>query len=390
MRASTPASSRLALVAGLAAVVSAAGCVEDLRTSQATSSLRVTVTSPQDLGSAETRLPDTTRQIAIDVQAVDEGGANDSDLNTPIDVYIHTLGQLTSTGTKIDLRSGRGSASITVPLAFGRTFLWVEDVTETEAHQATYATGTSPTLWYREPLLADISTPDPRGSVTAQLQTSPLEDKQVRVSGSAHGAAGRLLVTGVYADGYTVSDVRYAQPSTTTPYGHVYVFSFSRPVDVRGRPIQIGQTLKFFEGGVDEFNGFTEMNFPSQEIDSATTDLTYLPAPAPIDKEWLRSGGPMYDQLKMEQLEAGVVSVSGGVVCNLDSDFDRFQQWKINIGLGCGTPINVITASQIASFDPRAYVGKTIPKIVGTLRGVNIGRNIWIVLPRNEADLVLQ
>jgi hypothetical protein len=36
-------------------------------------------------------------------------------------------------------------------------------------------------------------------------------------------------------------------------------------------------------------------------------------------------------------------------------------------------------------------VGKTLPRVVGTLRPVNIGTfNVWIVYPRSAADLTLQ
>jgi hypothetical protein len=385
MSASAPRSSSLLALS----LVAAAGCVIDETSHERTTSLRVTVTAPGDLGSEATRLSDETREVSFSVQAIGRQGQPDLHFHAPVDVYVHTLGDLTSTATRVELRGGAGAGTITMPLSFGKTFLWIEDVTDTELRQATYATGTSPILWYREPFLTDISTPDPRGSVSSQLRFSRLTGKQVRVTGSRHGAAGRLLVTAVYADGYGVSDVRYGQPSVSEPYGHVFVYSFGRPIDIRGRSVHVGQTLKWVEGGVVEFNGFTELNFPSQEIDDLMGDPSFLPEPVLIDREWLRSGANQ-NLLKMEEQESGLMRIENAIVCSLDTDYERFKQWKVNIGLGCGTAVNVITASQITSFDPAAYVGKTIPRITGMLRAVNLGSlNVWILLPRSASDLVL-
>lgn len=387
MSASRSSSNRL--LCSVAALALCAGCVDEQGYSTKTTSLKVTVSAPKDLGTDGARLADSVRQITLDVKALDEQGADDRGFMAPVDVQVHTLGSLSETMVQITLVNGAGSGTITMPTAFGKTFLWVEDVTDTPLRQATFATGTSPVLWYREPTIFDISTPDSKQSAASQLRFSPLSGKQVRVSGSKYGADGRLLVTGVFADGFSVSDVMYGQPSKTMPYGHVYVFSFGRPVDIHGKALAIGQTLKWVEGGVAEFNGFTELNFPTEEVDTGLAADASMPLPVEIDKEWLRSG-PMRDLLKMEEQESGLMSVTGAKLCPLDSDYDMYKQFKVDIGLGCSAAINVITAGTISTFDPSGYVGKTIPKIVGILKTVNLGGfNVWILLPRTTADLLL-
>ena len=52
--------------------------------------------------------------------------------------------------------------------------------------------------------------------------------------------------------------------------------------------------------------------------------------------------------------------------------------------------INVISTGVVPT-DPMTLVGKTLPKVTGVLRPVNIGSfNVWIIYPRSSADLVLQ
>jgi hypothetical protein len=382
-------SRRSSSLVALLGVVVGAGCVEHETSERTTTSLRVAVTAPADLGTPDRRLADGLAQVGIAVTALDDTGRTDSRFNGSVDVYIQTLNALSEQPARVTLTGGAGAGNVALPpVVFGATYLWVEDVTGDPRRIPTYATGTSPTLWFREPVLADVSTPDLTGTPSSWLRRSPLEGKQVRISTSEHGAAGKLVVTGVYADGFSVSDVSCtSRPCRAEPFAHIYVFSFSRPIDVMRRPVQIGQVLKAFEGGVAEFNGFTELNFPVQELVDARIDETLLPDPVAIDPAWLASGN---DQglLRLEEQESGLVSVAGVKVCPLDNDFERFQQWKVDIGRGCGTPVNEISASTVASFDPAAMVGRRLTRIVGALRAVNLGSfNVWILLPRRAADI---
>jgi hypothetical protein len=353
-------------------------------------SLQIAVIAPADLGSDAHRLDDSQRQVTFSVRVLDEQGALDSSFHASVDVYPFYLGTLSGPAQSLAIAGGAGTMTYTMPAAFGPTYLWVEDTSDTSGDRApTYATGTTPKIWYREPFLEDISTPD-LGDTSTWLAHDRLEAKQVRVSGSKHGAAGVLVVTGVYADGFAVSDVDCStSPCTADPFNHVYVFTFSLARDVNGVRIRPGQTLKWVSGSVGEFNGFTELNFPQQLVDDPTPDLGRIPRPPVLDKAWLKNPSQPTGEINLEKLESAQVQVLGGKVCPLDADYDRYQQWKLDVGWGCGTPINVISAGQVV-FDPSTMVGRTLASVVGTVKAVNIGSfNVWILLPRFASDITL-
>jgi len=367
----------------LACLALAAGCVDHEPLPHETTSLRVTITAPSDLGSDAERLPDSKHTVSVAVQALDQKGAPDPSLTAPIDVYVQTLGRLSDTPMTMMLENGVGTATVEVPIAFGQTYLWFED-----GAGDGQPTGASPPLWYREPFLDDLSTP-PERTVPAALQHSQLEGKQVRVSGSRFGANGHLVVTGVYASGYTLSDVDCStRPCVAPPYGHIFVYSFGRAVDARGRPVELGQTIRWVAGGSSEFNGYTELNFPDQEILDTQPDQSLIPDPVVIAKDWLDPKAK--DRLiNLEQVESALVAVEGAKVCPLDGDYTKYAQWKLDVGWGCSNPVNVITAGQVPGIDPpSARVGKTVTRVVGTLKTVNLGSfNAWIVQARRASDI---
>lgn len=366
-----------------------ASCVEELPGVEGTQSLRVTLVSPTEPGSPEAPLADDALTVSVRVEAIDETGEVDTTFSGDVDVYVQFLGSLTpdlgrNPLDRITLAAGVSpTVELTMPRVFGPTFLWIEDGGE----DGTYATGTSPTLWYRDPYLADVSTPDDEAALDA-LESSPLEQKQVTVTASRYGAVGRLVVTGVYAQGYTVSDVQCADeagtpPCTTGFYDHVLVFSFSRPRDERGRNIAVGQVIDGFAGSVQEFNGLTEIGFPQSFVAAEEPDVdpARIPVPEMIQTTWLSN------TIEMERRESALVAIENAVLCPLDEEYEVYKQWKLDVGRGCGSPINVITAG-VADFDPALHVGETMPRVVGTLRPVNIGTfNVWIVYPRSTDDV---
>jgi hypothetical protein len=97
-----------------------------------------------------------------------------------------------------------------------------------------------------------------------------------------------------------------------------------------------------------------------------------------------------------ERNEAGLVAVTNAKVCNLDNDYTTYKQWKIDpagVGGDCMGNKNVINliSNGVVPTDPATLVGKTLPRVVGVLRPVNIKSfNVWILYPRDAADLTLQ
>jgi hypothetical protein len=276
-------------------------------------------------------------------------------------------------------------SNVPLPRVYGATTLWVED----DREGGTYPTGASTPLWFRDAYISDITTPRDEMALDA-LENSPLEEKQVRVSESRYGATGRLVVAGVRAQGYALVDVNCADANGTPPctsgnYDGVFIFSFSAPRDERGRPIVEGQFVDGFTGGVSEFNGLTEIGFPQsfvEEESPVSVNVARIPAPTVIDQTWLTN------TILFERNEDKLLQVNGATVCPIDDDYTTYKQWKLDIGRGCGSPINVISPLG-SSFDPVALEGMTLTGVVGILEPVNIGTfNVWIIKPRRDADIM--
>ena len=376
-----------------------AGCTDNNAGIDGTQSLKIQLVSPTDPGSIETRLGDEIRDITISVQALDAEGRADPSLTTKLQVYSQFLGTL-SPGlgetplATIDLEGGVATDKVVkLKQVFGPTTLWVDDG---QSDAPTYATGTSPVLWFRDPFIRDLQTPRSETALDA-LTSSPLESKQITVDKSRHGANGKLLVTSVFSQGYTVTDADCStNPCTAESYDHALVFSFSAPADQKGRLLQVGQTVLAFSGGVSEFNGLTEIGFPATVAsDTLDLDAARLPAPVKFEQSWFQGISVPGGRINFERNEAAPILVEDGVVCDLDDDFATFKQWKLDpagVGGDCSSNdnvLNVITTG-ISGIDPPMLVGKQLKKVVGVVRPVNIGSfNVWIIFPRTGDDIVM-
>jgi len=385
------------ILAASAVILVVGGCVDELPPIEETASLRVQLLSPADVGTEEEPLPDTVSTANVYVTAVDANGEDDLSFNGTIDVYVYYLGSLTPTlesgtsWTTLEVTDGRsGNIDIDLPRLFGQAYLWFE---HEEGDAPTYATGTSPRFWFRYPYLEDVSRPVDEEALDA-MESSPLEHKQMDVRGSRYGDAGRLVVTGIYSQGYTVSDVECQDASGTPPcvtgdYDHLYVYSYSRPEDHDGRLLHVGSVLYRITGAIAEFNGLTEVSFPDGYASDTAIHAEMVPDPIVIQPGWLSS------RIEMERAESALVAIDDATLCPLDDDWDTYSQWKLDVGNGCGSnSINIITKGQVPDFDALNYVpaheGETIPRVVGTLRPINIGSfNVWLVYPRSIDDLTL-
>jgi hypothetical protein len=408
------------LVPWLAAGWLAAGCTEHRdHGMEGPQSIRVTLVSPADPGAIDRRLPETQRTVVVDLAVLDADGEIDTSFTKEVRVYTQFLGTLTPPlaqppPTILALTNGVATGqTISLPArVFGSVTLWIDDG---EGSGAEYVpgkiAGVSPTLWFRDPFIADLQRPRDEMGLDALTRT-PLQDKQVAVRGSRHGARGRLVVTSVFAQGYTVSDVQCADdagrpPCTAEAYDHAMVFSFSAPRGSDGHVLVEGEAIDGFAGGLTEFNGLTEIGFPQtftpaykdEDGDGVNDaiDRARMPAPAVLSPDWFGSLTLPTGRINFERNEAGAIEIRDGAVCPLDEDYATYRQWKLDpTGLGgdnCrgDNLVNAITAGVIPSFDPAAVVGQRLPKVVGILRPVSIGSfNVWIIYPRAASDLVLQ
>jgi hypothetical protein len=382
-----------------------ASCVEQVPGLTVTQSLRVALVAPADPGSVNNRLPDPApgqkNSVTVNVSAIGPDGQVDTTFSRQVSVYAQYLGTLSPELGKTPIKvisstnGVSGNVTLELPPLFSATTLWIEDG---QGDDATYATGTSPTLWYRDPYIVDIQKPVDETGLAA-FTVSPLQDKQVRVSGSRY--PGRLMVTSVFAQGYTVSDVKPpvapATRWTTDGYDHALIFAFSRPKDTKRRDVVVGEFIDAFTGGISEFNGLTELTFPQTIVNSderPTGDPNLVPLP-----EVVITSGPeswFTKPIAFEKNEAAAIQLDNPKLCPLDTAYDRFKQWRLAADVDgvydcaprSATAINVVSAG--LAFDPKPNVGKIFKKVVGVLKPVSFanGGNIWIINPRDEMDIV--
>ncbi len=379
--------SLVATVLGLGAC--SAGSTEPVTGTQ---SLQVDLVSPSDPGSEAARLADSALTTTIDITALDANGNVDTSFNNDLQVYEHYLGTLSPYITATPLQTVHMSAgvamnqTITLPLAFGPTEIWLDDGQDTTP---TFATGTTTTLWYRDPFIRDIQKPRDETALSA-LVASPLQNKNVLINSTRNGATGKLVVTSVFAQGYTLADVNCpsgAAPCTAGDYDTIEVFSFSAAKDNKGNLVHEGEVIDGFAGGISEFDGLTEVGFP-QTFASATptVDPSLEPPPAILDGSWFTN------IIMFERNEAGALQINGATVCPLDADYATYKQWKLSLDGNCSnskTLVNIISAG-VTQLDPTNCVGKILPRVIGMLRPVNIGSfNVWIIYPRSPADFQL-
>ncbi|HLL21096.1 MAG TPA: hypothetical protein VK427_03145, partial [Kofleriaceae bacterium] len=260
----------------IALVLTLAACTETRDPLAGTQSLEIELVTPTSPGDVDHRLLDSERKVVINIRAKDAEGQLDASFNDTVRVYAQFLGTLTPDLEELPIASiavVNGAATnqtVNLPASvLGPTTLWIDNGKGVGSeYQFGAITGTSVTLWYRDPFIRDLQTPRDEMAVDA-LSLTPLTDKQVRVGGSRHGATGALVITSTFAQGYTVSDVNCttggpmpAGPCTAGSYDHVLVFTFSAPRDQYGRPIVVGEVIASFSGGLTEFNGLTEIGFP--------------------------------------------------------------------------------------------------------------------------------
>jgi hypothetical protein len=395
----------------------AVGCIEHRGHGlEGTQSIEVTLVAPADPGAIDRRLPDTERAVVVHLSARDADNEVDARFTKQVRVYTQFLGTLTPAleqlpPTTIMVTDGVAmNQTITLPArVFGATTLWIDDG---EGSGETYVpgrvAGASATLWFRDPFIADLQTPRDEMALDA-LSRTPLQDKQVTVRGSRHGARGRLVITSVFSQGYTVSDVACMDAAGTPPctaqaYDHVMVFTFSAGRGSDGHVLEQGETIDGFGGGLSEFNGLTEIGFPQtftppykDEDGNGVNDAVRkdrMPAPVVLQTSWFGGLSDPAGRINFERNEAGAIEIRDGVVCPLDEDYATYRQWKLDPagvgGANCNGDnlINVITAGVVPSFDPAARVGQKLPRVVGILRPVSIGSfNVWIIYPRSMDDL---
>ncbi len=286
-----------ALGAGLAI----AGCGDTSGHLGTTSFLKVSITGG-DPGARDRLLPltfDKSAPITIKVEAFKADGQIDTAYNGFIRITVKpgTVVNLTGPGTNgrnVPLHAGVvDGIGVSVAGSFGPTRIWAEDIGYTpvdpkraqppacangiddngngnvdfpaEAGCAfanddtedagSYASGAGPVLHFTSPRIADVRGVAQGGAATAfphqqvSIDTGWNSDKR--------SFDHSVVVTRIASDGFYATDI-----DDPRGYGSIFAFNFSAPPQMR-----ICDRMKAYGGTAADFFGFTEMGFPTWELE---------------------------------------------------------------------------------------------------------------------------
>lgn len=225
----------------------------------------------------------TCHDIIIGAYAVDNFGNEYTDFNgkvaikavpgevnvAELEVRNGKIGTWTKDAEgKLTLVSG---VPISIRYNYGITKLWIEDTLESfsldgqdHKHTPTLATAVSQAFYF-EPL--SIQTLQYNSDLPAG--PSPLIYQYADIAGRE---GHNLVVTNVVATGFYVTDLDAKE------YDSLFVFSFSQPSRV-----DIGDRVCELQGGVAEFTGMTQLQFPSWGIQNKERSTAQDQDPAPED-----------------------------------------------------------------------------------------------------------
>lgn len=364
---------RWARRAALGAVVAGAtalGCIERGQLSQDTFRLKVglTLQDGSPLPGADAPLcldlrginPDCPQGqfFKVNVEAIKPDGQRDTTFNRYVRVSVlpgtvvsvtsppEGVGQGRSDGRNIQLVNGYASEqTVHVVGAFGPARLLVEDIgyqpgdptnpqkpplcadgidndgdglidypadpscafsNDDTEDSGSFASGASPVINYSLPTIAQ-----------AQGFTNGTPFAQEGITVETRAPRAQVVVSRISNGGFYVTDVDVTTDAqgnevvTAKPFGSLFVFNFGLPEGVL-----VCDRLTYLGGTMDEFFGYTEMTFPSFEIEpfdtrpsARTTNRTcLLPEPTELGP------GDVSDDAKLEQVEAGLVRVRGARV----------------------------------------------------------------------------
>jgi hypothetical protein len=292
-------------------LIVAAGCTGSYGSLGTTSFLVVNIvpdaTGDTHAGTADKPLPltfDRSAPITIAIEAHRIDGQLDPTFNGYVRVSIKpgTVVGLSGSPDVIDgrnvlLRNGKADGiGVAVAGAFGASHIWVEDIGYTPVDPSrkpppqcsngkddngnakidfpadpgcafanddnedlgTYASGATSTVWFTTPRVADV-----RGVAQGGAATS-FPHQQVNIDTGWHPHADdpnhfdfSVIVTRIASDGFYVTDI-----NDPRGFGSVFAYNFSTPPEMR-----VCDRLKSLGGTSSDFYGFTELGFPTWELE---------------------------------------------------------------------------------------------------------------------------
>ena len=350
-------------------------------------------------------------------------------------------------GRNIQLKNGKVAGSVELTAIYGPARLWVDDLGYVPAKPGkrpacsngkdddgdvlidfpadpgcafadddseeggTYAAAVSNAVNYALPTVADVQGHGP---------ATPYPYEGIEINAAA---PQRLIVTRVASDGFYVTDINDYDKDKKPNYNHLFAFNFSTPAGMR-----VCDHVTYLSGTVNEFFGFTELNFPSYTLDFPIDGkgLCEVPPPEPID------AAKLADPVAMEKIESALVRVVGYHVaanfgpnhpknnvftpdasnCDLNDDGQvdftlkteggcsnacskdpECSEWtsysargNYKISKGPNDMIQIQTGT-VSAFDPVGNKGLPLDAVTGTLRNFSGGSLNWTIETRCPEDL---
>lgn len=253
---------------------------------------------------------------------------------------------------------------------------WINDNNEDEG---TDAVGVSETIYVMNPTLSDV-----QGYTTL----SPFVAQGVRID------RGELYVTRVSINGFNVTDISKCSAGNCSDGGfaHIFAYNFNPPPGLR-----VCDKLLYVEGIVGEFYGYTELNFPSWEVDPAhprPEPKEMTPELCPINA-YLITERELANPLIMESFESALVEIRNVTILEPNPEqYAKYGQYPVELPDenrdGRKGIIYVITNMARPDFNPFRHIGDTIQSITGTLKQFAPLDNPWIIEARCTHDIRLQ
>jgi hypothetical protein len=246
-----------------------------------------------------------------------------------------TPGQVRSSES-LPVTGGVLEATVQVALAFDQLRIWFSDEGD-GAREGSYAAGVAPIIYVMKPTVSQVQT------VIGAGDESPLTHSYVPILGydDPHDPR-RLIVTTIVNDGFFVTD--FDDPAGS--FNSLFAFSFSRPDG-----LAVGDRLGMLSGIISEFIGFTEMQFPSWDVESSghvEGDTVYELDPTIVCNDF-----------EMEAWEASPVEVIGLVpdfryAADCAAYFE-YGQWPARIVdaqcAGGNSRVSVVNMNTVPSFN---------------------------------------
>jgi hypothetical protein len=308
-------------------------------------------------GTADQPIPISVFQatpFTIDITAQLPDGSTDTSFNGFVNV-ISQPGTISDLNVRnVQLQNGVASG-VVVPVvaAFGETHIWADDLGYTPVAPSrnpppecsdgidnnhnglidypadpgcyapvddtedlgTYASGASETIYFQLPRIALVRGYDPQNNGNGNATAFP--NTQVSIDTGWRGASSyafSTVVIGLTSAGFYAQDLQTDLPQPPPGFGGIYAYNFSTPVFMR-----VCDRLQVLSGTSSDFYGFTELNYPTWQLEywDPTVRPCLVPEPTVLGVVDLTNDDRLW------QVEATLVRVetAGSVNVHVGHDF---------------------------------------------------------------------